>query len=420
MRKISKRFALAICFILLAILLRAELIGLGLSAYLELKLSYLMGVKVNISGLAVDPFSGRVTARQVYIGNPKRFSSRPHLKAEVEAVLDMKALRDKQIIMKSLILRDIYFLIERNSEKDPTVTNIKVWIAHVREKKANKNDGPENRAGKKWRVAIERGIIENGSFVFENRAGENIKKLYTFQNLYGTIEGFDWPTPIPEELPETVRMKGTIGTTPPAALQINGRSNFASRGIDFDLKGEIRGGGMVDYKFFFKGSPLKVTGGEYDLDAHAVCRARELKWENDLVMRDLRLKPKSAVSLIRGLPTLGYIRFLESQKSIALKVPIEGNITNPETRPEFGKAFQQSLNRYAEASKDLITAPVKKVAEPVGALAEKPVKAVGETLGKAAELIGMKPAEDKEPEKADNGTPAPERQELKTIMVKAG
>ncbi len=398
-RKISVGVLLSICLALIFFILRAEIIGACLEPFLELRLKSVMGLKVKISGLAVDPFTGKVSARQVFIQNPKDFTKRPHIRTGFETIVDLKALREKRLVLGGLILRQPYFLIERNSALEPSILNIKTWIRHARERNEGKPKQDEDEKPQGWRITIPRGVIENGTFSYENLAGPVIRKQYFFQNLYGVIEGFDWPTKDPKILSENVRVKGTSGVGEPAPVWVRGKSNFSTYHLSFDLEGEITDGAVTDYRFLWRGLPLKVTSGRFDLKAHAVCDLRKLKWENDLVIKKLRLKSKkTASSLIWGLPLRSYVRFVESQESFTLKVPIEGNISGPDCSPEFRKAFQDSMNRYAQAGADFFALPVKKVAEPVGAVAEVPVKVMGETLSKVSTL--MKGKEKKEEEAA--------------------
>ncbi len=365
----------------LVLFLRTSIIGMALEPFLEQKLSYLFGTKVSMRVLRIDPFNGKVKIKEFIIDNQPEFSDRPHFKTGLEFTISFSELFRKHVLIDSLILHNGYFLIEKNiHENGDEITNIRTWINHMKALGGSEEEQkPEEKKEGGWKVTLNRQVLDNVIFIYESYYLKNhgLFKRYAFENLYGELVGFEWPTPDPGKLTQPVSARGFIGMTRPAPVWAKGMANFASDTVSFDLTGEIRGGSMTEYQFFWTGLPVKVVKGEYDLYAHAVCDKGRLKWDNDLIIRNLRLKNKrTASAFIWGLPIQASIRFLESQKTIELKVPVEGDVTNPAYDPGLGRAFQEALTRYTQTGMKALKMPVKLMARTGEEVVVAPVKVV--------------------------------------------
>lgn len=386
--------------IAIVLFFRVEICALALAPLLEKGLTHLFGTPVSMEEFRFDPLTGHLSAKKFTILNQPEFTDRPHFRTDLEAQVDMRNVLTTHVHVKTLVLRNTYFLIEKHRRDDapweePSHINIKTWVRHMKGP-AKKEEGPAGPS--KWKVNIDHIALENTAFIYDYRTDlTHVKKRYVFQNLKGSLNGFEWPTPDPGRLDQAVYLQGYIGLTKPAPIWVGGRANFSSSKISFDLTGEIRGGSMKEYKHFWEDLPVKVTDGDYDMNARAVCDKRELSWKNDLVLHKMRLKSKrTAGAMIWGLPIKASMKFLESQEKIELKMPVKGDIGDPHLNPAFGKAFQEALSRYTQSGLGMLKKPVEIMAKTGEAMAETPVKMMGETFGQMNKLIN--PKEEKKPE----------------------
>lgn len=372
----------------LCLYFRAGLTGLILEPVLEKELTYLFGTKVEIDGFRADLITGEVSAEDITIFNQPEFSKRPHLKGKLELKVNFPELLHKHVLIDRLKLSNGYFLIEKNiHDNGYEITNIRTWINHMDalgggEKEEEKNEKPSG-----WHITIHRQVLNDVVFIYESFYLKNheLFKRYVFQNLYGHLENFIWPTADPGKNDQPVTARGLIGLTHPAPVWAKGIANFASDTVSFDLVGEIRGGSMTEYRHFWTGLPIKVVGGEYDMNARAVCDKGQLKWENDLFIRGLKLKYKrTPAALVWGLPIQASVAFLESQKVIELKVPVQGDVTNPDYDPGLGNAFQEALTRYTQTGMgmfEIVTVkPAVKVVETVSSAVKSAAQEVSKPL----------------------------------------
>ncbi len=356
----------------LLIYARAGLTGLVLEPVLEGTLTKLMGMEVSIENLRVDVLTGHVSTREVLIMNQPEFSRRPHLKGRLEFDMDFLALLRKEIKISQLTLHDGYFLIEKNIRPDGyEITNIRTWINYVDPEDENEKTEEED-GGSGWKISLKRQVLDDVVFIYESyyEKDHELCKRYVFQNLYGELDDFEWPTEDPGKLIQPVSARGLIGLENPVPVWAKGMANFASTTVSFDLTGEIYNGSMSEYPHFWTGLPVKVIKGDYDLEAHAVCDKGQLKWDNRLIIRDLKLKYKrTAAGLIWGLPIQASVKFLESQKAIELHVPVQGDISDPNYDPGLGQAFQEALTRFTQGGLGMVggvtVTPAVKVVETV-------------------------------------------------------
>lgn len=372
---------LALLVLAVFLFFRSELTGLALQPLFEKQLTGAFGVPVTISHLRIDLLTGNVSAEEFTIANPPGFTKRPHFKARVKAKMALGLLLRRKVKIEMLEIHKTYFLLERQHIGNDEVLNIKEWIHHMEGPDTGK---PEETSSPSWEVRIDRGVIDDMAFLYENRDSKQIYKRYVFQHLSGELKNFHYPPEDRRQLTQPVSVRGYIGLTDPAPVWVKGMANFASSKISFNLDGKIEDGALTEYRHFFEGLPVKVIGGTYDLTAHAVCDENNLKWDNDLLMKDLRMRYKrTPAALIWGLPIKASVAFLESQQTIPLKVPVYGDISDPDYSPAFRKAFQEALTRYTQTGMSAL----RTVAKSGEVVAEVPMKVVGGTLGKVTELV---------------------------------
>ncbi len=351
---------------ILLVLLAALVVGMllferGVALYVEPKLegilSDLFGMKVEIKGLRIRPYPGHVWASRITFMNQPEFAPAPHLDAKrVDFGIDFLALaRDNRVDIDKVVLHDLVYFIDRISTPEGPRNNIITWYRHMRpvrseeEKKAE--EARKSASGTKrspWSVSIREIQIRNGRFLFHDRSGGGTDKKLFFQDLEGSLLNFYWPTEDPAVLTQKVILKGTAGETLHAPFWIQGLANFATGKVSFDLRGDINGGGLLDYRGLWEGLPIEILSGNFNLRSHVVCIKKMLSSENDLVLQSLRVKAASGVSnKIWGLPLAASVGFLQSQQTIILQVSVHGDIADPKF--EFAKAFRQAFQEELQA-----------------------------------------------------------------------
>ena len=348
-----------------------RLLGLAVKPVLEGKLTSLFGMPVEFGSLAVNPFTGRVGASEVRFMNQEAFSPGPHLDIEeMEFDIDFLRFRRHHVLIPHLRLKKfLYFIESIPYGKGDSISNVGTWVRHIKKKPGGGSDSED------WKVTIPEILIEDGAFVFK-KAGPK-KKKFIFRNLNGFLKGFEWPTAEPAYLAQEVLLDGTFGEEE-APMRLRGKANFATSRVSFDVEGEIENGAVEKHPFVWQGLPIKVTGGGFFLKTKMVCVTRQLEVDSVLTLKSLQFVPKQNPSaLIWGLPLMGSMGFLQSEKTIRLEVPVKGDIADPQFgfAGAFQKAFQESLKRYTNAGVDLLRAVPVKTGEIVVAA---PTRMIGE------------------------------------------
>jgi hypothetical protein len=376
---------LALIFVLL-IAAFPRLLGLGLTHSLEKLLTEMFGMRVRIESLRVNPLTGECRTRRIVFENQREFSSSPHFDTGLDFRIRFRALLDKKVVIDRIDLRRPRYLIECVQTSSGSINNVSQWVRHI---KAWDSEGEEGAPGVEsppttWTVSIGKILIHDGAFRYEERGGKENLRL-VFGKLEGGLEHFFWRTPDPSQLYQDVHLRGVFGEKFPAPFVISGKANFATSTVSFDLRGRVPFGNAVEYAQLWDGLPINIAGGDYELDIHAVCRREDLDAISSLKLKNLRLMPRPSVGgMLWGLPVMTGAAFLQNEKTVALNLPVRGNISNPKFRfnRAFREAFQDALARYtSEGVKFLTQSPL--------AIAQKTVSAAHGTLGGIGKVSSM-------------------------------
>ena len=393
-------FILTALFIFLT---RSILLGAVLEPILSKKLTDLFGMPVTIRGLQVDPLSGHVQAAHVVFMNQPEFAPKPHL--DVQGIwfdIDWRALKKKHVLIETIFLKEPFYFIDRIMTPRGPNNNVSTWVDHI--------EGPEeeNRTGGSsgWKVTIHRMVLHNGTFIFHDRSSQESAKKLVFQKLDGALMGFEWPSD-PSRFDQRLKLRGTLGEKYPAPFLIEGTADFATSKVGFDLQGEVPEGHVVDHGFLWEGLPVQVLDGKYGLKVYTLCKFRQLKSTSLLQLKSLRVMPRvSAGGLMWGLPMMATVGFLQSQKTIQLKVTVHGDIKDPqfEFPKAFRKAFQEALARHTRAGIRMIRVGSSRIAsETQEIMWEAPTRfmtGIGKMTGR---VTGRVPAMGSEPRQSPPG-----------------
>lgn len=393
-----KRFFGALIFFLLAAVIialmlyptRGRIIGTILEPQLEILLSRLFDMKVRMDDLFADPISGDVKTRRIVFHNQPQFADQPHLDAALEAKVDFNALFDKKVLIAYIHLTDSFYFIDRIKTSQGPRNNVSTWVKYMKRNKGPKK--PDDPGKKKWLVDI--GVIrmKNGIFVFHDRSKKDSERKLYFQNLEGYLAQFKWPTDDPSRLYQTVEMKGDFGETYPAPFDIKGKANFATGKVSFDLNGYIPEGNVLEHDQYWRGSPIEVTGGTFELSMHAVCDHREFQSENHLELKKLQVVAgSSVVDKISGMPVVAWMKFLQSEEILLLDIPVRGNITSPEFEFHyaFRNAFYKALQERTSSGIRAISNGTAKLAQQTTDLAQKAPQTIATGLEKITTIVGI-------------------------------
>lgn len=363
------------------------------------RLSYLFGLRVQIQGLRIYPFTGRILASKVIFWNPIEFSSSPHLRLDgLEFDLDWGALRNKEVKIKTARLEKPLYYIERIRIDDQNRNNVITWWRHI---KAIKNKNQEARKdvppslkkeGKKWRIEIGRFLLHEGSFIFEDKTKEPPKRL-VFRKINGEYSNFIWPSVSPNFLGQQVKLIGTFGEDKPAPFWIQGMANFPTSQVSFRLDGEVRDGAVKEYDALWEGLSLRPKKGNFDLRLETLCMKKYFTSNNTLILKSLKVKPgPSGTDKIWGVPMTAVVGFLQNEKTIELKIPVHGNISDPkfEFFQAFRAAFEDSLRQKAQGSIRIFVGGTAKIADQTKTVITEAPGKLADGIGKIADMV--KPA----------------------------
>ncbi|MFA6600288.1 MAG: DUF748 domain-containing protein [Candidatus Omnitrophota bacterium] len=355
------------------------LIGAVLERPLEVLLSEMFGMRVEIDRLRADPVSGEVKAGRIVFQNQPGFSPGPHFDTALEGRIRFWDLTRKKVILDRVVLTHAYYFIHRIHTPEGPDNNASMWIRHIRKWKQDRDTDPGTPT--KWTVSIDSLLIRDGAFVCEETRPDGLGLRLFFRQLEGEWKNFFWRSRDPGGLPETIRLKGLFGEINPAPFTIDGQTNFAASEINFDLRGIVPDGDITEYTQLWEGLPLKIGGGRYSLDVRAVCRRERLKAENVVVLKDLKVNPELSLGgTLWGLPLVAGAAFLQKEKMIRLTVPVEGDLDNPKFRVvgAFKTAFQDSLRGYMQRGMNLLTAAPAEIVKRTQEFAQQaPAEIVG-------------------------------------------
>jgi len=133
---------------------------------LEKVLTDLFGMSVTIQGLQVDPLTGRVEASYVVFQNQPQFAPRPHFEIQgMKFDLNLGALREKQVLIGEIHLKEFVYFIDRISTETGVRNNAKTWYEHIQGRKKKENPNRE-KDSKKWVIQIDKLRLNRGTFIF--------------------------------------------------------------------------------------------------------------------------------------------------------------------------------------------------------------------------------------------------------------
>jgi hypothetical protein len=353
-KKIS--LPLILVFLLLWFGLPAAL-GAYLEPRIEKTLTDLFGMKFSVDRLRVNPLSGMVSGSSVVFGNPPGYSDRPHL---IVSRMDVRLLWPSLFRKDIRILRidldhPVYYLERREFEPGRRVNAASAWWNYI---KSRRKPSPPND-DKRWTLLIDHIKIHRGTFIYhETNFDGSLRKRFFFSQLDGYYDRLSWPTVSPSRLSQPVRLAGLFGEKYPAPFWIEGRANFITSQVSFDLNGQIDRGNVLEHRRIWEGLPIDFVRGGFSLVSHTVCVRREMVSKNLLVLRDVRVVPDAhPTEFIWGVPMTGVVAFIQNQRRIRLNVRVRGNIKDPrfDFQLAFRRAFERALERRVERGVHLIT-----------------------------------------------------------------
>lgn len=370
-------------------------VGMVLEPRLEKKLTRLFDMPVKIEGLHGQLLNGHVWARGITFWNQPGFSNRPHLDVQgIEFDIDYLALRDKRVIIRNAVLNHPFYLLERISTPQGIKNNIVMWWDHIESQTGEDIGAPEAPDEKRWFVSIDKIVFHDGTFIFHDRTREGMEKKLVFQKFEAIYDGFSWRTLSPVLLSQGIFIAGLFGEKAPAPFRIYGRANFATSEVSFKLDGVIKGGALEEQKNLWEGLPIQVKAGTFDLNIRAVCIRKHLKSKSLLTMKSVQVAAgPSATDKIWGLPMSASMIFLQNQKTLHLKIPVHGDITDPkfEFFHAYRVAFQESLRKKIESGIHFLARGTAKIAAQTReVLVETPAKLATEGIGRIATIVKSK------------------------------
>ncbi|MCM8775279.1 MAG: DUF748 domain-containing protein [Candidatus Omnitrophica bacterium] len=364
-----KKWTFVFIFFLLA-LFHDLLIGWVAGILLEKKLTDLFGMPVQIQGLRVDFFKGCIKASRVTFRNPPDFSQRPHLDIEgLQFDIRWRALCDRRVDIDTVHLNRPFYLIERIPTRETPRNNVKTWYRRIKARKSARPPAGTPSGLKKWQVSVKKFVLHEGTFIFDDVSGRQ-RRTFVFQKFEGALSDFTWPaSPPPSVLKQKVVLQGFFGDQKPAPFWIRGNANFSTSQVSFRLDGEIEEGDLVEQKSLWEGLPVEIQRGTFDLKLRTICLRKQFYSHSYLTLKSVKVAAGSSpTDKIWGMPVSVLLTLLENEKRIYLKVPVHGDISDPQFEfwRAFREAFQESLKQRAQGGIKLIVETPAKLAGQIG------------------------------------------------------
>jgi hypothetical protein len=355
-------------FLVLAVLVRGRILGLYLTPKIEASLTHLFGMPIEVTGLWADPITGRINIKRFDFKNPDGFTARPHIRLEnLKADANLRQLFNKKVSIPVIQLTALHYLIERRIVNGGPVSNAQIMVRSVktfrrlkREREALNPPAP----GKDWEVEIGDVRFADGSFIFESFIDTTEVNRYVFQRLKGNLNHLYYPWER-TDLHQYLRLEGRFGELFPEPFWVEGKANFMTSDISFDLQGKVSDGPVDEYRKLWKGLPMHVDQGVFELSVHAVCKLDKLKADTVLQLRSLQIQPPVNIAeRLWGMPLLAVINFIEDEKQMTLKIPMHGDISDPkfDMPLAFRTAFQESFQAHTTSGLAFIREAPAKIA----------------------------------------------------------
>lgn len=381
----KKFFWILFLLTLFLFLTHDRLLGMAFERRLEETLSHVFGMRVSMEGLRIRLLPSKVSVSRLTFDNQPEFAPLPHLDARgLSFDIDFLALRQKEVAIRRVRLREPFYLIDRIQTNEGPRNNVVTWWRHIKSKK-KKTTQDTAPPGRKWHVSIGSIELEDATFIFQDRSSEAAEKRFVFERLYGYLGNFVWPSPNPSLLSQEIKLRGMIGEHYPAPFQIEGRANFATSKVSFNLLGRIEEGLLVEYKRFWDGLSIQIMDGTFELTSRTICLRKELQSYNDLILKSPKVVAgSSATDKFFGLPMTAAIGFLQNQEKIHLHVQVRGNISDPEFgfQQAFRAAFQEALVQKTRSGVALITQGTSKLATQTAQVVQGTPLRLASSLGK--------------------------------------
>lgn len=384
----KKFFFVLFMSLVTAFLMRAQLLGIYLDPIIEKQLTEIFAMPIVIDGLRADPITGNVRINRLRFLNQPEFSTKPHIDAkEIKTQVDVKALFHQQVLIEEITMNELNYSIERKVNLGKAISNAKMMARGVKkfrrlrkEKKQKELEAlglkEDPTPGKDWIIRIRSIHFFEGSFEYRGETDGQVTSEYYFKNLKGVLDDFRRPSD-PSVMNQTAKVQGNFGHLYPTPFWAEGKANFENSDISFNLKGKIQESPIDEYHKIFEGMQIQVNGGTFELEMEALCVLDQLTANMKLILKNLKLsEPPGVAQMLWGLPTLATLRFLETEKTITLNIPLQGVISDPKF--DFGIAFQVT---FQEALKHYTLSGIQ-------FLREGPIRLAMQTQGLAAAASG--------------------------------
>jgi len=350
MKRLRPLFFPLIMLVLLG-LVHDRLLGLAAEPFLEKVMARVFDMPVNIEGMRILPWPGRISIEKLEILNPSGFHRRDHFTCKgIECELDLRVLKNKFIRIRKAHFKKVVFAIESYMTPQGSRNNVLHWYHNMGLDEDSPPlppramPHPDNIGEHSWRTRIDRLEMEDGTIIFDDRR-EPEEQRWIFEHIKGFWTGFDFLSDYTSPtFTETIQVEATFGVNPPAPFKGGGRCQFAD-GDNFDVQVEVTKGAMAEYGFLWSGILGEVEGGTFDLKSHLLCVENDLKSEHLLTLNSMDIATPTAAQKLLKYP-FGAIRLLlEDQKTVALNIRVDGYIGDPKFRfySAFASAFQKAL-----------------------------------------------------------------------------
>lgn len=280
--------------------------------------SEMLKVPVTIGAVRLDPFMGKVTVRDIKVGNPAGFSKEDIFElGSISVGVSYPALLKKQYVVKGIEIKKPQVRIEIDRRQK---INAAVLMDNLpKEPKKAKKDEKPLPAFLVKKVRLTDGLVKITDAGFASgTAATSLDNIdFSLVNLTNMIAR-------PKNAGE---FKLTAKLNKKSPLDISGQIDAFAKKISFDLKAALKNVILTDFAPYYASAPVKIDRGSASLNINLPCRQEVLNGQGQVTASNLDIKSKSRVV---GQASDSVTELLVDEKGqLKFTFPITGTLQKP-------------------------------------------------------------------------------------------
>lgn len=280
--------------------------------------SEMLKVPVTIGAIRLDPFMGKVTLRDIKVGNPNGFSKENLFElGSISVGVSYPALLKKQYVVTGIEINKPQVKIEINRNKK--INAVALMDNLPKEpKKAKKDEKPLPDFLVK-KVRLSDGLIKLSDAGFASGTATT-----SLENIDFSLVNLTNMTDKPKNAGE---FKLTAKLNKKSPLDVSGQIDAFAKKISFDVKAVLKNVVLTDFAPYYAGAPFKIDRGSAGINIDLPCRQEVLNGQGQVTASNLDIKSKSRVV---GQASNSITQLVVDEKGrLTFDFPITGTLKKP-------------------------------------------------------------------------------------------